>query len=158
MTVRVRPSANRTYGWPTAVPAALLLAVMITGCGNSGGAASVAASGSRDPGKSASPSACSSWAGLDDLFNVTTWLRQLIGDEVIFGASTQQARRDGLAVIVYAESLDGLWETLPPQYARSLRDSVLSVATSPYKETPEQLNTAANDAQSLAARISRLCF
>jgi hypothetical protein len=158
MTVRARPSANRTHGWAAAVPAALLCAVMITGCGSSGGAAPAAVSGSRDPGKSASPRACSPWAGLDDLVNVTTWLRQLIGDEVIFGASTQQAKRDGLAVVVYAESLDGLWANLPPQYARDLRDSVLSVAVSPYKKTPEQLNTAANDAQSLATHISQMCF
>ena len=42
-------------------------------------------------------------------------------------------------------------------YAGDLRDSVLSVAASLYKETPEQLNTAANDAQSLATKISQLC-
>jgi hypothetical protein len=108
---------------------------MITGCGGSGGTASAQGTGPRDPGQSASPGTCSPWAGLDDLFTVTTWLRQLIGDEVIFGAGTAQARRDGLAVTGYAESLGGL-----------------------YKKTPEQLNTAANDAQSLAAQISRLCF
>jgi hypothetical protein len=158
MAVRARPSANWTHGWPAAVPAALVCAIMITGCGSGGAAGSTAVSSSRDPAKSVSPSACSPWAGLDDLFNVTTWLRQMIGDEVIFGAGTAQAKRDGLAVVVYAESLDGLWANLPPQYARDLRDSVLSVAASPYKKTPEQLNTAANDAQSLAARISQLCL
>jgi len=161
MTVLAKPSANGTHGWLAAVPAALLCAIMITGCGGSSGAAP--GTGSRDPGRPApsaspSPSACAPWTGLDDLFNITTWLRQLIGDEVIFGASTAQAKRDGLAVVVYAESLDGLWENLPPQYGRDLRDSVLSVAASPYKKTPEQLNTAANDAQSLATQISQLCF
>jgi hypothetical protein len=163
MTVLAKPSANGTHGWLAAVAAALLCAIMITGCGGGSGAASTPGTGSRDPGKSASsaspsPSACSPWTGLDDLFSITTWLRQLIGDEVIFGASTAQAKRDGLAVVVYAESLDGLWEKLPLQYARDLRDSVLSVAASPYKKTPEQLNTAANDAQSLATQISQLCF
>jgi hypothetical protein len=164
MTVRAKPSANGMHGWLAAVAAALLCAIVITGCGgSSGGAASAPGTGSRDPGKSASraspsPSACAQWTGLDDLFNITTWLRQLIGDEVIFGASTAQAKRDGLAVVVYADSLDGLWEKLPAQYAHDLQDSVLSVAASPYKETPEQLNTAANDAQSLANQISQLCL
>jgi hypothetical protein len=163
VTVLAKPSANGTHGWLAAAAAALLCAIMIAGCGGGSGAASTPGTGSRDPGRSASsaspsPSACSSWTGLDDLFSITTWLRQLIGDEVIFGASTEQAKRDGLAVVVYAESLDGLWENLPPQYARDLRDSVLSVAASPYKKTPEQLNTAANDAQSLATQISQLCF
>jgi hypothetical protein len=161
MTVLAKPSANGTHRWLAAVPAALVCAIMITGCGGSSGAAP--GTGSRDPGQRASsaspsPSACAPWTGLDDLTNITTWLRQMIGDEVIFGAGTEQAKRDGLAVVVYAESLDGLWEKLPSQYARDLRDSVLSVAASPYKRTPEQLNTAANDAQSLATQISQLCF
>jgi hypothetical protein len=159
MTVRAKPPADGTHGWLAIVPAALLCAIMIVGCGSSGGgAASAAGTRSRDPRQSASPSTCSPWTGLDDLFNVTTWLRQMIGDEVIFGADTAQAKRDGLAVVGYAESLDGLWEKLPPQYAGDLRDSVLPVAASPYEKTPEQLNTAANDAQSLAAQISQLCF
>jgi hypothetical protein len=156
--VLAKPSADGTHGWPAAVPAALLCAIMIIGCSSSGGAASAPGTRSRDPGQSASPSTCTPWAGLDDLFNVTTWLRQMIGDEVIFGADTGQAKRDGLAVVVYAEPLGGLGEKLPPQYARDLRDSVLPVAASPYKKTPEQLNTAANDAQSLAVQISGLCF
>jgi hypothetical protein len=158
MTVLAKPSADGAHRWRAGVPAALLCAIMIIGCGSSGGAASTPGTRSRDPGQSASPSTCSPWAGLDDLFNVTTWLRQLIGDEVIFGAGTTQAKRDGLAVLVYAESLGRLWEKLPPQYGRDLRDSVLPVAASPYEKTPEQLNTAANDAQSLAAQISQLCF
>jgi hypothetical protein len=77
---------------------------------------------------------------------------------VIFGAGTAQAKRDGLAVTGYAESLGGLWADLPPQYARDLRDSVLPAAGSPDKKTPEQLNTVANDAQGLATQISQLCF
>jgi hypothetical protein len=163
MTVLARPPANGTHGWLTAAAAALLSAIMIVGCDSSGGAALAPGTGPRDPGRSASPispssSACSPWTGLDDLFNITTWLRQMIGDEVIFGSGTQQAKRDGLAVVVYAESLDGLWVNLPPQYARDLRDSILPVAASPYEQTPEQLNTAANDAQSLATKISQLCF
>jgi hypothetical protein len=156
MTVPGKPPAYRAHGWRAAVPAALLCAVMITGCG--GAAASAPGAGSRDPGQPASPGTCSPWAGLDDLLSVTTWLRQLIGDEVIFGAGTAQARRDGLAVTGYAESLGGLWADLPLQYARDLRDSVLPVAASPDKKTPEQLNAVANDAQSLATRISQLCF
>jgi hypothetical protein len=161
--VLAKPSANGAHGWLAAVPAALLCAVMNIGC--SGGGASAPSTATRapvttarDPGPSASPSTCSPWAGLDDLSNVTTWLRQMIGDEVIFGAGTAPARKDGLTVIVYAESLGGLQATLPPQYARDLQDSVLPVAASPYKKTPEQLNTAANDAQSLAGQISQLCF
>jgi hypothetical protein len=158
MAVLAKPSADGTRGWRAAVPAALLCAIMVIGCSSSGGAASAPGTRSQDPGQSASPSTCSPWAGLDDLSNVTIWLRQMIGDEVIFGAGTAQAKKDGLAVIVYAESLGGLRETLPPQYARDLRDSVLPVAASPYEKTPEQLNTAANDAQSLATQISQLCF
>ena len=153
MTVPGKPPAYRAHGWRAAVPAALLCAVTITGCGS--GAASAPGAGSRDPGQ---PGTCSPWAGLDDLLSVTTWLRQLIGDEVIFGAGTAQARRDGLAVTGYAESLGGLWADLPLQYARDLRDSVLPVAASPDEKTPEQLNAVANDAQSLATRISQLCF
>jgi hypothetical protein len=161
MTVLAKPSARGRRGWPAAAPATLLCAIMIGGC--SGAAAAAHSSASRDPGQStssASPAqrACSPWAGLDDLSNITTWLRQLIGDEVIFGASTQQAKSDGLAVVVYANSLVALGGKLPAPYARDLRDSVLSVAASPYKKTPEQLNTAANAAQSLAAQISQLCF
>jgi hypothetical protein len=159
MTVLAKPSADGTHGWRAAAPAALLCAIMLIGCGSSGGgAASAPGTRSRDPGQSVSPSTCAPWAGLDDLFNVTTWLRQMIGDEVIFGAGTAQAKKDGLAVVVYAESLGGLQEKLPVQYARDLRDSVLPVAASPYAKTPEQLNTAANDAQSLALQISGLCL
>jgi len=158
MTVLAKPSADGTHSWRAAVPAALLCAIMIIGCGGSGGAASAPATKSRDPGQSASPGTCSPWAGLDDLFNVTTWLRQMIGDEVIFGAGTAQAKKDGLAVVVLAESLGGLREALPAQFARDLRDSVLPVAASPDEKTPEQLNTAANDAQNLAMQISALCF
>jgi hypothetical protein len=172
-TVGAKPSANRTPGWRVAVVATALVCVtlmcvtMVAGCSGSG---SVSKPGDKpkDPGQSASPgdrlsgdpspSACSPWAGLDALSNITTWLRQMIGDEVIFGATTEQAKQDGLAVVVYAESLDGPSAELPQQYARDLRDSVLSVAASPYKKTPEQLNTAANDAQRLAAQISKLCF
>jgi hypothetical protein len=162
-TVRAKPSADRTHGWRVAVPAALVCAIMIAGCSGSGAVASKQASGPNDPGKSAPPgdpppSACSPWAGLDALSGITTWLRQMIGDEVIFGATTTQAKQDGLTVVVYADSLDGLWQQLPTQYARDLRDSVLSVAASPYKWTPEQLNTAANNAQRLAAQIGQLCF
>jgi len=161
MTVLAKPSANGTRCWLAAVPAAVLCAVMIAGCG--GGSGTASATGARDSGRSASsarpsPSACAPWSGLDDLSNMTTWLRQMIGDEVIFGAGTAQAKRDGLAVVVYAQSLGGLWEMLPAQYASDLRDSVLSVAASPYKETPEQLNTAANSAQSLTNQIGQLCF
>jgi hypothetical protein len=158
MTVLARPSANGTHRWPAAALAALLCGSVIVGCSSSGGAPPASRIGSRDPVQSAPPSACSPWAGLDDLFSVTTWLQQMIGDEVLFGAGTEQAKRDGLAVVVYAGSLDGLSAKLPPQDARDLRNSVLPVAASPYKKTPEQLNAAANDAQSLATRISRLCF
>ena len=167
-TVGAKPSTNRTHGWRVAVVATALACVtMVAGCSGSG-AVSKPGNEPKDPGQSASsgdgspsdpsPSACSPWAGLDALSNITTWLRQMIGDEVIFGATTAQAKQDALAVVVYAESLDGPTAELPPQYARDLRDSVLSVAASPYKKTPEQLNTAANDAQRLAAQISRLCF
>jgi hypothetical protein len=164
MTVLAKPSANGMHGWRAAAPAAVLLcAITIAGCSGGGGAAAAPGGGSRDPGRAAPPArssqhACSPWAGLDDLADITTWLRQLIGDEVIFGAGTEQARNDGLAVVVYAESLGALGQELPPQYARALRDSVLSVAVSPDKKTPEQLNTAANAAQSLAMQISRLCL
>jgi len=158
MTVRAKPSPKGMYDWAAAVPAALLCAVVIGGCSGSGAAAPSPSAKSRAPGASSSPGACSPWAGLDDLLSAVTWLRQLIGDEVIFGAGTEQAKRDGMAVIVYAESLSGLSAKLPPQYARELRVSVLPVAASPYKETPEQLNTAANDAESLATQISQLCF
>ena len=163
-TVGAKPSANWTHGWrAAAVAAALVCAIMITGCSGSGAAVSKPANEPKDPGQSVSPgdpspSACSPWTGLDALSDITTWLRQMIGDEVIFGATTEQAKQDGLAVVVYAESLDGPSAELPPRYARDLRDSVLSVADSPYKKTPEQLNTAANDAQRLAAQISALCF
>jgi len=34
----------------------------------------------------------------------------------------------------------------------------LPAAVSPYKQTPEQLNTAANDAQSTANQVSQLCL
>jgi hypothetical protein len=157
MTVLARPSANGTHGWPAAALAALLCGSVIVGCSSSG-AASASSTGSRDPVQSTPPSVCSPWAGLNDLLSVTTWLQQMIGDEVIFGAGTEQAKRDGLAVVVYAGSLDGLSRKLPPQDARDLRNSVLPVAASPYKMTPEQLNSAADDAHSLATRISRLCF
>jgi len=82
----------------------------------------------------------------------------MIGDEVIFGAGTQQAKQDGLAVVVYAESLDGVVAKLPPLYAHDVQDSVLSVAGAPSTKTPEQLNTAANSAMSLAAQIGKLCL
>jgi hypothetical protein len=161
MTLLAKSSANQARGWLTAMLAASLCAIMITGCGGSGGARA-SDTGSRDRGQPASaspaPSACSQWTGLDDLFNLATWLRQMIGDVVIFGAGTAQAKRDGLAVVVYGQSLDGLWENLPPPYTRDLRSSVLPVAASPNKQTPEQLNTAANEAQSLANQISQLCF
>jgi hypothetical protein len=164
--VVAKSSASGTRGWraTTAIAVLLLCAAVIAGCSSGGGRGGSAPGGvSRDPGRSASPaspspSACAPWAGLDDLSNITTWLRQMIGDEVIFGAGTQQAKRDGLAVVVYAESLGGLGAELPARYALDLRTSVLSVAASPYKQTPEQLNTAANAAQTLAARISQLCL
>jgi hypothetical protein len=159
MTVLARPSASGIHGWPAVVATAAVLGCsVIIGCSSSGGAPSASGTGSRDPVQSAPPAACLRWAGLDDLFSVTTWLQQMIGDEVLFGADTEQARRDGLAVVVYAGSLDGFSAKLPPQDASDLRNSVLPVAASPYQKTPEQLNAAANDAQSLATRISRLCF
>jgi hypothetical protein len=162
MAVLAKPSANGAHGWrAAAVPAALLGAILIIGCGgsSSGGAAATALGTiAQVPGQSASPTACAPWAGLNDLSNVTTWLRQMIGDEVIFGTGTAQAKRDGVAVVVYAKSLGGLEEKLPARYARDLRSSVLPVAASPYKRTPEQLNAAANQAQTLAQQISQLCF
>jgi hypothetical protein len=156
MTVPAKPSSNRARWLPAAVTAATC-AFLVIGCGGNG-TAPAAGAASRSPAPAAARTACSPWAGLDDLSNVTTWLRQLIGDEVIFGASTPQAKRDGLAVVVYAQSLGALWQDLPARYSRELRDSVLAVAASPYTRTPEQLNTAANDAQSLGAQISALCF
>jgi hypothetical protein len=54
--------------------------------------------------------------------------------------------------------LGGLTAKLPAQYASELRNSVLPVAASPGKQSPEQLNAAANEAQSLAAKISQMCF
>src|ERR1700734_4022187 len=145
MTVPAKPSSNRTRWLPAAVIAAACACTVIGCSGN--GTAPKAAAGSPSrvlPASPASPTACSPWAGLDDLANVTTWLRQMIGDEVIFGAGTQQAKRDGLAVVVYAQSLGALWQDLPAPYSRELRESVLPVAASPYKQTPEQLNTARN--------------
>lgn len=159
MTVPAKPSSNGTRWVPAAVSLAVtaLCAPLVAGCSSSGTATALAAAppSSAPP---AQPTACSPWAGLDDLANVTTWLRQMIGDEVIFGASTQQAKRDGLAVVVYARSLGVLSANLPGQYSRELRQSVLPVAASPYKETPEQLNTAANAAESLGSRISQVCL
>jgi hypothetical protein len=156
MTVPAKPSSNRARWLPAAVVAATC-AFLVIGCSGNGTVPTTGA-GSRSPAPVASPTACAPWAGLDDLSNVTMWLRQLIGDEVIFGASTPQAKRDGLAVVVYAQSLGAMWQDLPVQYSRELRDSVLPVAASPYQQTPEQLNTAANDAQSLGSQISALCF
>jgi hypothetical protein len=159
MPVPAKRSADGTRGSLAAVLAALC-AVAAAGCGGGAAAGAAAGPGSRpaSPAASASPSACSPWAGLDDLNSVTTWLRQLIGDEVIFGVGTAPAKRDGLAVLLYAQPLDGMSVNLPPQYALALRDSVLSVAGSPDKKSPEQLNTAANNAQSLAVKIGQLCF
>src|SRR5262249_16233925 len=155
MTVPAKPSSNGTRWLPGAVIAATC-AFMVIGCGGSG-AAPKTASASTSPAPSASApfasaTACSPWAGLDHLANVTTWLRQMIGDEVIFGAGTEQAKRDGLAVVVYAQSLGALWQDLPARYSSELRASVLPVAASPYKKTPEQLNTAANSAESLGSQ------
>jgi hypothetical protein len=163
MTVLAKPSANGTFGRLrlTAVPAALLCAIAVAGCsGGSSDQASSASAAAAHPAihSTASPTACTPWTGLDSLYNITTSIRQMIGDEVIFGAGTQQTKQDGLAVVVYAESLDGVVAKLPPLYAHDVQDSVLSVAATPNTQTPEQLNTAANSAMSLATQIGKLCL
>jgi hypothetical protein len=169
MTVLPKPSANGMFGGLrlTAVLGAALsalVAVAVVGCsGGGGGSVSAAKSAqavrSSHSAASASANVCSSWAGLGALYSVTTSLRQMIGDEVIFGTGTAEANKDGLAVVVDVESLDdGVLEQLPPTYASDVRGSVLSVADSPYEKTPEQLNTAANNAMSLATKIGKLCL
>src|SRR5215469_2639475 len=131
MTVPAKPSSNRARWLPTAVITAAC-AFTVIGCGGNGPAPKASA-GSRSPVAPAARTACSPWAGLDDLSNVTVWLRQMIGDEVIFGAGTAAAKRDGLAVVVYAQSLGAESQNLPAPYSAELRASVLPVAASPYK-------------------------
>ena len=155
----VKPSVNAMRGWTAAVSAAALCAVAVAGC-SSGSSASAPLGGSLGPlaSPAGSAAACRQWAGLDDLDDMTTWLRQMIGDVVLFGADTAQARRDSAAVVRYAQSLGGISATLPAQYARELRGSVLPVVRKPAGQSPEQLNAAANQAQSLGQRIGNLCF
>lgn len=157
--VTVRPSVNAVRGWKAAASAAALCAVAVAGCSSGG---SVSASPARTSTQRISlpdaAAACQQWAGLDDLYNVTTWLRQMIGDVVLFGGDTAQAKRDSRTLVRYAQTLDGMTATLPAAYARDLRGSVLPVASKPAGRTPEQLNAAANEAQSLGQRIGALCL
>jgi hypothetical protein len=167
--VTVEPSVDAMRGWKAAASAAALcaVAVAVAGCGSagcgSGGSASAPAAGT--PATPALPvrlpaaaAACQQWAGLNDLYSETTWLRQMIGDVVLSGADTAQAKRDSSAVVLYARSLGRISATRPARYARELRSSVLPVADKPAGQTPEQLNAAANEAQSLQQRIGSLCF
>ena len=158
MTARIRRPATRAPGWRAAVPAALACAALAAGCSGSGGHPAALATQPPGTGGAAPASACTQWAGLGALDKETTWLRQMIGDVVLFGAGTAQARRDSKAVVRYAQTLEGMSATLPAPYARDLRGSVLPVASKPAGRTPEQLNTAANEAQSLGQRIGNLCF
>jgi hypothetical protein len=157
--VLARLPANGTRGGlaaAAALAAAVLVAVLVAGCGAGSPAAAPASPASSAPG--AVPARlCTPWTGLNDLDNVTTWLRQMIGDEVIFGPGTAAANRDGKTVISYARSAAGSADQLPARYASALRTTVLAVAASPYQKTPEQLNTAANNAASLASQLSGLC-
>ena len=150
-----RLPANGIRGALAAAAGALAGAVLTAACGAGSPAAAPASPARPAPGVPAH--LCRPWTGLNDLDNVTTWLRQLIGDEVIFGPRTAAARRDGQTVISYARAAGGSAGQLPARYASALRTTVLAVATRPYQQTPEQLNTAANNAAALSSQLSGLC-
>ena len=157
MTARIRRPATRAPGWRAAVPAALACAALAAGCSGSGGHPAALATQPPGTGGAAPASACTQWAGLGALDKETTWLRQMIGDVVLFGAGTAQAKRDAQAVTGYAKTLGGLRGRLPAEYAQPLQDSVLAVAASPAQRTPEQLNTAANASQKLNGELDVAC-
>jgi len=106
----------------------------------------------------AAGSTCYPWSGLQALNDIAFPLREMAGDEGIYGAGSTQVNSDMFAVVAGAQALNKPLLELPPAWFNAVQNEVMSVAVSPDAASPEQLTAAADNAQYLASQISQLCF
>lgn len=142
---------------PLAVTAvsALLAITVISGCGSTGSptASQPAAPPSSDP--TSSTSSCTAWPGVGALAAVAFPMRELADDEEINGPDSSLNNSAEMAVSIAESGLARIVTQLPNPYYSEIQNEVLSVGPS---SSAAQLDTAASDAESLAATIAQLCY
>ncbi len=147
---------------PLAVTAvsALLAITVISGCGSTGSppasqtsAPPPATPPSSDP--TSSTSSCTAWPGVGALAAVAFPMRELADDEEINGPDSSLNNSAEMAVSIAESGLARIVTQLPNPYYSEIQNEVLSVGPS---SSAAQLDTAASDAESLAATIAQLCY
>lgn len=146
-----------------AAVAALLAGIVISGCGtSSGGVTTGPGTGTTTTAakagtltKASGSGGCNEWPGVGDLNATALPLRQLANDDEIYGPGSDQANSDGMAVTTAEMGLNQIVTQLPYPWAQAIMNDVLSVGPA---SSPEELNTAANNAVSLATTISQMCY
>jgi outer membrane murein-binding lipoprotein Lpp len=148
--------------------AALLAITVISGCGSTGSppASQTAAPPPAAPSSSApaappssdptsTTSSCTAWPGVGALAAVAFPMRELADDEEINGPDSGLNNSAEMAVSIAESGLARIVTQLPNPYYSEIQNEVLSVGPS---SSAAQLDTAASDAESLAATIAQLCY
>jgi hypothetical protein len=151
---------------PLAVTAvsALLAITVISGCGSAGSPPASQPSAPPPAAPSSSPpssdptsttSSCTAWPGVGALAAVAFPMRELADDEEINGPDSSLNNSAEMAVSIAESGLARIVTQLPNPYYSEIQNEVLSVGPS---SSAAQLDTAASDAESLAATIAQLCY
>lgn len=94
------------------------------------------------------------WPGWDGLYQIGQQLQQEAIDEEIYGTASSQASSDQMAIAMDEQGFSQIeMPQLPDSWAQEIQDQVFSAGPS-----PEQVQTAATTALSLADQLSLLCY
>jgi hypothetical protein len=145
--------------------AALIGCTAITGCHHASAAAASAVSAvtttastppvttpASPPSTASAASTCEVWPGVGDLNAAAFPLRQAATD---IGINGYEDSSDSLSVNVAVTGLANLLSQLPDSYAQQIQNDVITPADS---GNASELDTAAANAQSIAATIGQLCY
>jgi hypothetical protein len=139
--------------------AVLLAAVGIGGCASaaasSGGGYTTTTTAAPATSTADPAGTCRAWPGVGDLNAVAFPLRELADDKEIYGPFSDMDNSAEDAVSIAELGLSQIAGQLPDPYFQEIQDEVLSVGSD---ASAAQLETAADDAQALAATIGRLCY
>jgi hypothetical protein len=149
------------------IAAALLAGLMVIGCWGSNASAATTTANPAPASLTAATitagsltfptgtSTCYEWSGVDNLLTSALPLQQLASDQEIYGPGSDPVGSDEMALSISQMGLSQIITQLPESWAQAIQDQVLDVGGA---STPDQLDTAAGNASSLANTISGLCY